>query len=209
LVQRGSDTRSSCACVLARRIPCSSLGNPCILSHVRHCHSNRRPCFDVNFPYLFLLQRPLQTPLMICQRSLETPANGLSAAFLRPRSWTPDERTWRVQGCDRQFFVCFNGGPENDDQFSLLGRNILVCDRRKRGPDTKLGYESPNKNPHRSFVSEFRIRNPQNNELGQTQKRNSFVNTVINTFVSSFVSGGVSYPVSCDELLSLSYLIQL
>ena len=47
---------------------------------------------------------------------------------------------------------------------------------------------------------QFRIRNPQNNELGQKQKRNSFVNT----FVSSFVSGGVSYPVSCDELLSLT-----
>ena len=68
----------------------------------------------------------------------------------------------------------------------------LVLYRRKRGPDTKLRYESPNKNPHRSFVSEFRIRNPQNNELGQTQKRNSFVNN----FVSSFVSEGVSYPVS-------------
>jgi hypothetical protein len=37
--------------------------------------------------------------------------------------------------------------------------------------------------------------------LGQTQKRNSFVNN----FVSSFVSGGVSYPVSCDELLSLNH----
>ncbi len=29
---------------------------------------------------------------------------------------------------------------------------------RIRNSDTKLGYESPNKNPHRSFVSEFRIR---------------------------------------------------
>jgi len=31
--------------------------------------------FDLNFPFvmLFLLQRPLQTPLMICQRSFETP----------------------------------------------------------------------------------------------------------------------------------------
>ena len=76
----------------------------------------------------------------------------------------------------------------------------LVLYRRKRGPDTKLGYESPNKNPHRSFVSEFRIRNPQKDELGRKQKRNSFVNN----FVSSFVSGGVSYPVSCDELLSLT-----
>ena len=27
----------------------------------------------LSFPYLFLLQRPLQTPLMICQRSFETP----------------------------------------------------------------------------------------------------------------------------------------
>jgi hypothetical protein len=81
----------------------------------------------------------------------------------------------------------------------------LVLYRRKRGPDTKLRYESPNKNPHRSFVSEFRIRNPQNNELGQTQKRNSFVNN----FVSSFVSGGVSYPVSCDELFSLTPSIKI
>ena len=51
------------------------------------------------------------------------PADGLSAAFLRPRCWTPDGKTWREQGgmrSDRpQFFVCFNGGTENDDQFSL------------------------------------------------------------------------------------------
>jgi hypothetical protein len=53
------------------------------------------------------------------------PADGLSAAFLRPRCWTPDGRTWREPGgmrSDRpQIFVCFNGGTpvENDDQFSL------------------------------------------------------------------------------------------
>jgi hypothetical protein len=46
-----------------------------------------------------------------------------------------------------------------------------------------------------SFVSET----PKTTNWARTQKRNSFVDT----FVSSFVSGGVSYPVSCDELLSL------
>ena len=50
--RRDSDMRSSCGCVLARRIPCNTLGNPRILSHVPHCHSNRRPCFDLNFPFL-------------------------------------------------------------------------------------------------------------------------------------------------------------
>ena len=51
------------------------------------------------------------------------PADGLSAAFLRPRCWTPDERTWREHGgCDRtgrKFLFVLMGGPENDDQFSL------------------------------------------------------------------------------------------
>jgi hypothetical protein len=51
LYRDGSYTRSSCDGVLTCCIPCNSLGNPCILSHVRHCHSNRRPCFDVNFPF--------------------------------------------------------------------------------------------------------------------------------------------------------------
>jgi hypothetical protein len=32
---------------------------------------------QLSFPYLFLLQRPLQTPLMICQRSLETPLTSM------------------------------------------------------------------------------------------------------------------------------------
>ncbi len=69
-----SDTRSCCESVQTRRIPCNTLGNPRILSHVRQSHSKRRP-FELNFPFLmlFLLQRPLQTPLMICQRSFETP----------------------------------------------------------------------------------------------------------------------------------------
>ena len=73
--RRGSDTRSCCDGVLTCCIPCNSLGNPCIPSHVRHCHSKRRPWFYLNFPFLmlFLLQRPLQTPLMICQRYFETP----------------------------------------------------------------------------------------------------------------------------------------
>ena len=63
------------ACVQTQRIPCNTLGIPCIPSHVRQSHSKRRPCFDLNFPFLMLslLQRPLQTPLMICQRSFETP----------------------------------------------------------------------------------------------------------------------------------------
>ena len=50
--RRGSDTRSSCGCVLTCCIPCNTLGSPCILSHVRHCHRNRRPCFDVPRPGL-------------------------------------------------------------------------------------------------------------------------------------------------------------
>ncbi len=52
--RRDSDTQSSCGCVLMRRIPCSSLGNPFIPSHVRQSHSKRRPCFDLNFPFLML-----------------------------------------------------------------------------------------------------------------------------------------------------------
>ena len=71
----GSDTRSCCESVQTRRIPCNTLGNPRIPSHAHQSHSKRRPWFDLNFPFLmlFLLQRPLQTPLMICQRSFETP----------------------------------------------------------------------------------------------------------------------------------------
>jgi len=46
---------------------------------------------------------------------------------------------------------------------------------------------------------------PQKDELGRKQKRNSFVNN----FVSSFVSGGVSYPVSKDELFSLTPSIKI
>ena len=73
--RRGSDTRSCCDGVLTCCIPCNSLGNPRILSHVKQSHSKRRPWFRsrLSFPYAFLLQRPLQTPLMICQRSFETP----------------------------------------------------------------------------------------------------------------------------------------
>ena len=69
----------------------------------------------------------------------------------------------------------------------------LVSYRRKRGPDTKLRYESPNKNPHRSFVSEFRIRNPQKDELGQNtdtkqfRKYFRFEFRIRGSFVSSFV----------------------
>ena len=72
--RRDSDTRSCFDSVQMRRIPCNTLGNFRILSHVQQSHSKRRPYFDLNFPFLiFLLQRSLQTPLMICQRSLETP----------------------------------------------------------------------------------------------------------------------------------------
>ena len=73
--RRDSDTQSSCGCVLMRRIPCNGFGNPFIPSHVRQSHSKRRPCFDLNFPFLMLclMQRPLQTPLMDCQRPFETP----------------------------------------------------------------------------------------------------------------------------------------
>ena len=71
----GSDMRSSCGCVLTRRIRCNSLCSPCILSHAHQNHSDHKPCFrsQLSFLMLFLLQRPLQTPLMICQRSFETP----------------------------------------------------------------------------------------------------------------------------------------
>ena len=48
----GSDTRSCCESVQTRRIPCNTLGNPLILSHVQQSHSKRRPCFDLNFPFL-------------------------------------------------------------------------------------------------------------------------------------------------------------
>ena len=54
------------------------------------------------------------------------PADGLSAAFLRPRCWTPDGRARRGKGdrwtddqCSVDFVFCLNTGPENDDQFSL------------------------------------------------------------------------------------------
>jgi hypothetical protein len=50
--RRDSDTRSSCGCVLTCCIPCNTLGNPRIPSHVRQSHSKRRPCFDLNFPFL-------------------------------------------------------------------------------------------------------------------------------------------------------------
>ena len=71
----GSDTRSCCESVQTRRIPCSISGSSCILSHAHQNHSDHKPCFrsQLSFLMLFLLQRPLQTPLMICQRSFETP----------------------------------------------------------------------------------------------------------------------------------------
>ena len=71
----GSDTRSCCESVQTRRIPCSTSGSYCILSHAHQNHSDHKPCFrsQLSFLMLFLLQRPLQTPLMICQRSFETP----------------------------------------------------------------------------------------------------------------------------------------
>ena len=50
--RRGSDMRSSCGCVLARRIRCNSLCSPCIPSRARQSHSKRRPCFEFNFPFL-------------------------------------------------------------------------------------------------------------------------------------------------------------
>jgi hypothetical protein len=50
-----------------------------------------------------------------------------------------------------------------------------------------------------TFVSTSRKSKPQNNELGGTTKRKTFVNT----FVSTFVSGGLSYRVSYNELLGL------
>jgi hypothetical protein len=67
----GSDTRSCCESVQTRRIPCNTLGNSRILSHVRKSHSKRTPFFELNFPFrmLFLLQRPLQTPLMRLKRT--------------------------------------------------------------------------------------------------------------------------------------------
>ena len=73
--RRGWDMRSSCACVLTCCIPCNSLGNPYIPSHAHQNHSDHKPCFrsQLSFLMLFLLQRPLQTPLIICQRSFETP----------------------------------------------------------------------------------------------------------------------------------------
>jgi hypothetical protein len=84
--RRDSGTQSSCGCALMRRIPCNSFGNPFVPSHVRQSHSKRRPCFDLNFPFLMLclLQRPLQTPLMICQRSFETPLMDSSGLYETP-----------------------------------------------------------------------------------------------------------------------------
>jgi hypothetical protein len=90
----GLDTRSCCESVQTRRIPFNTLGIPCIPSHVRQSHSKRRPCFDLNFPFLMLslLQRPLQTPLMICQRSFETPLM-VSGLFEPPLLDSELERT--------------------------------------------------------------------------------------------------------------------
>ncbi len=97
--RRDSDTRSSCDGVLTCCIPCNSLGSPCIRSHVRHCHSKRRPCFDLNFPFLsFLTAAAVTDPADDLPAVSRDPADGLSAAFLRPRCWTPDGRTWREHG---------------------------------------------------------------------------------------------------------------
>ncbi len=74
---RGTDavrTRVRVARVSRRDAYCAILWAILDLSHVQQSHSKRRPYFDpLSFPMLFLLQRPLQTPLMDCQRSFETP----------------------------------------------------------------------------------------------------------------------------------------
>jgi hypothetical protein len=122
-----SDTRSCCESAQTRRIPCNTLGNPLILSHVQQSHSKRRPCFEFNFPFLsFLTAAAVTDPADNLPAIFRDPADGLSAAFLRPRCWAPDGRTRRGQGSrwtdDRQFrnFVfCLNTVTENDDQFSL------------------------------------------------------------------------------------------
>ena len=73
--RRGSDTRSCFGRVLTRRIPCNTLGNchttldpvACAAAaEPRLVQTKLRP--QLSFAYAFLMQRPLQTPLMICQR---------------------------------------------------------------------------------------------------------------------------------------------
>ena len=46
--RRGSDTRSSCGCVLTCCIPCNTLDNPRIPLHVRQSHNKRRPWLDLS-----------------------------------------------------------------------------------------------------------------------------------------------------------------
>ena len=124
--RRDSDTQSSCGCVLMRRIPCNSFGNPFIPSHVRQSHSKRRPCFDLNFPFLMLclMQRPLQTPLMDCQRPFETPLMDSQRPLWDPAAGLrTDVRGASTEASrsalSRNFVFCLNTGTENDDQFSL------------------------------------------------------------------------------------------
>ena len=82
----GSDTRSCCESVQTRRIPCNTLGIPCIPPHVRQSHSKCTPCFDLNFPFLsFAYAAAVTDPADGLPAVFRDPADGLSAAFLRPR----------------------------------------------------------------------------------------------------------------------------
>ncbi len=85
--RRGSDTRSSYGCVLTCCIPCNTLDNPRIRSHVRQSYNKRRPCFDLNFPfsYAFLTAAAVTDPADDLPAVSRDPADGLSAAFWRPR----------------------------------------------------------------------------------------------------------------------------
>jgi hypothetical protein len=60
---------------------------------VRQSHSKRRPWFDLNFPFL-------SNYAFLTAAAVTDPADGLPAAFLRPRCWTPDGRARRGKAID-------------------------------------------------------------------------------------------------------------
>ncbi len=90
---------------VTRRIPCNTLGNSRVLSHVRQSHSKRTPFFELNFPFIcFAYAAAVTDPADGLPAAFRDPADGLSAAFLRLRCWTPNGRTGREQRLDdRQY----------------------------------------------------------------------------------------------------------
>ena len=75
-------------------------------------------------PYAFLTAAAVTDPADDLPAVSRDPADGLSAAFLRPRCWTPNGTDGAREAMDRRsaipnFVFCLNTVAENDDQFSL------------------------------------------------------------------------------------------